>query len=133
MNTVTPSIGSGLHRFRGQNHLAGNHQPALLVAVSNFEDASAAGGFATSGISVPSGTPINITPYYSGLQGRRAIALYNAGATQILLGPSGFTAANGYPINPSTEKAFSIGKGIEIWAMTSGTNLPSALRIMEIG
>jgi len=132
MNTVTPSIGSGLHRFRGQNHLQGNHQPALLVAVSNFEDASAAAGIGVSGITIQSGTPMNLTPYYSGLQGRRAIALYNAGAFQILLGPSGFTAQNGYPINPGTEKAFSIGKGIEIWAMTSGTAV-SALRIMEIG
>lgn len=130
MNTVTPFCGSGTQEFRGKNHLLGRHIPSMTVSIMNFEDAVAVGQFGTSGIRVPTGTAINITPYYSGVQGRRVIAMYNSGGSMILLGPSGMTAQNGYPLPIGTEKAFSIGKALEVWAVASGA--ASEVRILEI-
>jgi hypothetical protein len=130
---ISAIVGSGNQPWRKEFH-GERHNGALAVNVVNWEDNIPVHTIRTAGFHIGGVTAEALPSGQAALPGRRVIAIYNTDATSnpVYIGPSGVTAANGYPIAAGTEKAFAIAANLLLYAITAASGTSVNLRTIEI-
>jgi len=98
----------------GTDSLAIEADGSINVNVASIEDAALANTAIASGATTQATANSAVSSIASALANRKYVYLYNNDNRKMFVGPSGVTAANGFPVSPSSYIELRAGAAVDI-------------------